>query len=95
MNGIDQCDCCGRTLNPGRIVFLELDQRIGCYHDFDRGVPDADSQGWFLFGPACAAKKRGEAKAAAKAAGIFLGRKTIGRVQQASMLIAHRKLNAN
>jgi hypothetical protein len=60
------CECCGRTLNPAKIVQLELDQRIGEYHDFG-GVPESQSQGWFEFGSACAVKARAKARQALQA----------------------------
>lgn len=55
------CTCCGKLLNPKTLVQLELDQRIGMYHDFG-GVPESASQGWFEFGPACAKKERTRAR---------------------------------
>jgi hypothetical protein len=57
------CECCGRKLDPARMVLLELDQRDGTYHDF-RDVPTDVSQGWFAFGTACANRKRREARKA-------------------------------
>jgi hypothetical protein len=51
------CTCCSRVLNPATKVALELDQRVGEYHDFG-GVPENESQGWFEFGQACAKKAR-------------------------------------
>lgn len=56
------CECCGKKLNPAKMVALELDQRIGEYHDFG-GVPERLSQGWFDFGTACANRKRRTARA--------------------------------
>lgn len=46
------CTCCARPLT-GRVAWLELDQRTDTYHDFG-GVPEAKSQGWFVFGMTCA-----------------------------------------
>jgi hypothetical protein len=60
------CECCGRELDPAKVVALELDQRVSQYHDFG-GVPEALSQGWFDFGPACAKKARAKARAALRA----------------------------
>ena len=56
------CTCCDRWLKPGKKVWLELDQRTNTFHDFG-GVPEERSQGWFEFGPACAAKARKTARA--------------------------------
>lgn len=64
------CQCCGRRLNPATQVDLELDQRVGEYHDFG-GVPESDSQGWFEFGAACAKKARAKAKVALAAAHLL------------------------
>ena len=88
-NGIDQCDCCGRTIKPGRIVWLELDQRIDCYHDYEN-VPADMSQGMFPFGPTCAARLLREARAKAQAVGIYLGRHRMGAARRAEMYIAMR-----
>jgi hypothetical protein len=55
------CERCGRELNPTKVVPLELDQRVLAYHDFG-GVPEDFSQGWFDFGPDCAAKERKKAR---------------------------------
>lgn len=87
----EYCSCCGKKLHPAKTVWLELDQRIDFYHDYELGVPESSSQGWFPFGPACAARQRKAAVVAAKAAGIFLGRRTIGKVAQAALFIEHRK----
>lgn len=56
------CDHCGKPIKSGRVP-LELDQRIGEYHDFGN-VPADMSQGWFDFGPDCAKKLRARAKSA-------------------------------
>lgn len=88
-NGIDQCDCCGRTINLGRTVWLELDHRIGGYHDYEN-VPESLSQGWFPFGPACAARLLREAREKAKAASVHLGRRRMSAVRRAEMFIAMR-----
>lgn len=53
------CTCCDKPLNPDRTQWLEYDLRISAYHDAG-GVPQADSQGWFPFGPSCAKRKRKE-----------------------------------
>ncbi len=55
------CLRCGKPL--AAVVPLELDQRIGEYHDFG-GVPESQSQGWFDFGPDCAEALRKRARAA-------------------------------
>lgn len=75
-DGETTCECCGRRVNPATQVWLELDHRIDGYHDYG-GVPWDRSQGWFLFGAACARKRLAAAKAAAKARGIFLGRRRL------------------
>ena len=92
-DGIRTCSCCDRPLNPMRRVWLELDQRIDCYHDYEFGVPESESQGWFAFGPACAAKRLSEARAAAKKFGIYLGRHRIGKVVQADMNISAKRFD--
>lgn len=63
------CTRCGKALGVEVNVALELDQRVGEYHDFG-GVPEAQSQGWFLFGPDCATALRVRARAALARAGI-------------------------
>ena len=58
------CMRCGQfILESGGKVPLELDQRINEYHDFG-GVPEDRSQGWFDFGPNCAAILRKRARTA-------------------------------
>jgi hypothetical protein len=57
-----RCTNCRRLIKAG-CVSLELDQRIWEYHDFG-GVPADQSQGWFDFGPDCAAYMRKRARAA-------------------------------
>jgi len=56
------CERCGKPLR-GKAVPLELDQRIGEYHDFG-DVPQEYSQGFFDFGPDCAEILRARARAA-------------------------------
>jgi hypothetical protein len=90
-NGIDQCDCCGRDINPGRAVWLELDHRIDAYHDYEN-VPEAMSQGWSPFGPTCAARLLREARAKAKAAGVYLGKHRLSAAKRAQMFIDMKKL---
>jgi len=53
----EQCQRCKRDLHPDKMVWLELDQRDLTYHDF-KDVPSNVSQGWFAFGPDCAARER-------------------------------------
>lgn len=48
-----QCEHCGRDLNPAKITWLELDTHTGIYH-VQGEVAEADSQGLFAFGTACA-----------------------------------------
>jgi hypothetical protein len=48
-----RCTCCERLLK-GQVRWLEKDQRTWTYHDRG-GVPEDKSQGWFPFGPGCAA----------------------------------------
>jgi len=55
------CLRCGKELIDA--VALELDQRIGEYHDFGK-VPADQSQGWFEFGQDCARVLRNRARAA-------------------------------
>jgi hypothetical protein len=71
---MESCECCGRAIKFGTAVWLELDQRVGRYHDFDLGVPEGVSQGWFVFGATCARREVAAAAAAAKDRGIYLGR---------------------
>jgi hypothetical protein len=52
------CTHCEKRLR-GNFVWLELDQRIDGYHDF-QGVPEDRSQGWFPIGTTCAKKLRAE-----------------------------------
>lgn len=68
MNTTPRCTCCDRKLNPATMVSLELDTRVGRYHD---AVPEQHSQGGFDFGPACAAKEKREARAALEQAGLL------------------------
>jgi hypothetical protein len=51
------CERCLRPIIDGRIVWLELDQRISRYHDYG-GVPEHKSQGCFPFGADCADVER-------------------------------------
>jgi nitrate reductase alpha subunit len=88
-DGRSQCDCCGKPLHWGRTVWLESDQRIDCYHDYGT-VPSDQSNGWFPFGPACAARLIREARAAAKAAGVYIGRRRIGKLAQCELRMAMR-----
>jgi hypothetical protein len=90
-NDHSECCCCGKPLAWGRAVWLEYDQRIGAYHDFELGVPEAESLGMFPFGPSCATKLLREAREAAKGAGVFLGRRRIGKVAQAERRLAARR----
>jgi hypothetical protein len=50
---IVRCTHCNRVLK-GKMRWLEMDQRDWTYHDRG-GVPEDKSQGWFPFGPDCAA----------------------------------------
>lgn len=85
------CECCGRELAWGKVFWLELDQRIDEFHDFELGVPQESSQGAFPFGVDCARRACEKARAAAEAAGIFLGRKRIGEVAQCGRRMAARR----
>ena len=49
----DRCECCGRHLYGHACRWLELDRRDMTYHD-RQDVPSDYSQGWFVFGLACA-----------------------------------------
>lgn len=63
--GAGHCECCGKRLDPTKVIHLELDQRINEYHDFGGvGEPEKYSQGMFPFGPDCAKHCREEAKQA-------------------------------
>ena len=90
-DGETTCECCGRKVTPATQVWLELDQRIDEYHDYELGVPVEKSQGWFIFGAACATKRLKAAREAAKAKGIYLGRRRAGKVKQAEMFIAAKR----
>lgn len=68
MNYTPRCTCCDRKLNPETAVSLELDTRIGRYHD---QVPGEHSQGGFEFGPACAKKELREARVELEQAGLM------------------------
>ena len=58
------CTCCGKTLKKkDEAVWLELDHRTGCYHDFGH-IPPIDNQGGFPFGSTCARRARAKAKRA-------------------------------
>lgn len=50
------CTCCGKKVNPQRVVMLELDSWTGLYHstETESGIPEGRSQGCFPFGAACA-----------------------------------------
>lgn len=50
------CNCCGRKLNPNTMTWLELNFSTGRYTKKDGECPEAESQGWFAFGQACARK---------------------------------------
>lgn len=92
-NGRTTCECCGRTVNAATRVWLELDHRIDEYHDMELGVPQDRSQGWFLFGAACARKRLAAAKAAAKARGIYLGRRRLSGIRRIEMYAAFRQMD--
>jgi hypothetical protein len=47
------CTCCGQKLNPKRVVWLELNFATGRYSKPGE-CPEAESQGAFPFGAACA-----------------------------------------
>jgi len=70
-NTIDKCECCGRPIKPGSAVWLELDHRIDGYHNW-ANVPPSKSQGWFPFGPECAARLLREARVKAQSRGIVV-----------------------
>lgn len=53
----EYCNCCERKLNPRTLVNLELNNLTGEYRDSSMPeFPEAESQGWFAFGRACAKK---------------------------------------
>jgi len=49
----DRCECCNKPLYGHACRWLELDRRTDTYHD-RQDVPEDMSQGWFVFGLACA-----------------------------------------
>lgn len=49
---VNHCERCGDQLDNTKAVWLELSTRTGRYSA--KGVPAAESQGWFAFGSACA-----------------------------------------
>lgn len=51
----ERCTCCDRELKS-EVAMLEYDRRTSTYHD-RLAVPPDQSQGWFPFGKACAARK--------------------------------------
>lgn len=52
---LHHCARCGRELEPGRLVWLELSTKTGRYTDPDRvRIPEDESQGLFPFGKDCA-----------------------------------------
>ena len=57
------CTRCGERLDPEKMVWLELDQRSGTYHDSGE-IPADQNQGGFTFGSACAKRQRKEHRAA-------------------------------
>ena len=55
MKEVDLCCCCGKELNPAKIVWLE--QNFEDARFYEKGaVPEEKSQGLFPFGQACAKK---------------------------------------
>tara|TARA_R110000803_G_scaffold24646_3_gene59251 strand:- start:174 stop:356 length:183 start_codon:yes stop_codon:yes gene_type:complete len=57
MKYIENCNNCGRGLNPDKIVWLELSNSDGQYYDPEKFPPSHLSQGAFAFGSACAKKE--------------------------------------
>lgn len=53
------CSCCGKKLNPETMTWLELNKATGKYSKVGT-VAEADSQGCFEFGQACANRKLAE-----------------------------------
>jgi hypothetical protein len=51
--GPHHCERCGETLDNAKAIWLELSTRTGRYAKAG-SVPEADSQGCFSFGSACA-----------------------------------------
>lgn len=50
----ENCTCCGKSLNIGKAVELELSNTDDNYYT---AIPEGhESQGFFLFGAACAKK---------------------------------------
>ena len=57
------CSKCGRELKDDQIVWLEVNDRTGTYHDPDKQeVPEADSLGLYAFGKTCAKQELKQAK---------------------------------
>jgi hypothetical protein len=50
------CHLCAAPLNPDKTIWLELHCVRGTFHELNDPVPEADSQGCFPFGTACAKK---------------------------------------
>lgn len=48
------CERCGEKLNPYKAVWLDLNWRTHKYAPIGKTWPEADSQGGFPFGAACA-----------------------------------------
>lgn len=48
------CSCCGRPLNPKTLVWLELNFKTGKWTKNEGECHSGESQGWHVFGSACA-----------------------------------------
>jgi hypothetical protein len=53
---IHYCTECGQDLDSSKAVWLELNSHTGRWSRSDGECPASESQGWFIFGAACAKK---------------------------------------
>lgn len=58
------CTRCGERLNENRAIWLELDTNTGLYHREGQIPTGGLSQGFFIFGAACAKRELAETTAA-------------------------------
>ena len=55
---LTRCYRCGKYIENEKAIALELNCATGSFHS--AGVPPAESQGWFMFGPDCGPKSDGK-----------------------------------
>jgi hypothetical protein len=53
---IHYCTECGQELDSSKAVWLELNCNDGRWTSKEGECPESESQGWFIFGSACAKK---------------------------------------